>query len=76
MEHEVLIEDFDFVVHYLQVNIGDKIIFRLSNRVPLHAEHIIYGVSETKQLCFESEVLHVSFRLPYLCLAFSHRFSS
>lgn len=57
--YEVLIEDFDFRTHHLRINIGDEVTFRLTKNVPFHAEHIIYGVSDNKMLCFESEVLQV-----------------
>ncbi len=61
MSYEVVIEDFDFLTHQLRVQVGEKIIFKLSNQVPFHAEHIIYGRSDNKLLCFESEVLQVRY---------------
>jgi hypothetical protein len=63
MEHEILIQNFDFVTHHLKVYVGDKIRIRLGNSVPVHAEHVIYGKSDAKQLCFESTVLQVSVEL-------------
>jgi plastocyanin len=61
MNHVIIIQDFDFKIHYLKVNIGDTVTFRLSDRVPFHAEHVIFGEnSENHSLRFESELLQVS----------------
>ena len=62
MNYEIEIEDFDFLTHSLHIKVGDTVTFRLSKQVPFHAEHIIYGTSGNKLLCFESEVLQVSIR--------------
>jgi len=56
----ILIQDFQFMIHSITVALGDTIEFLLSSNVPLHAEHIIYGISCVDSLCFESPLLQVS----------------
>jgi hypothetical protein len=59
-DHNIIIEDFDFVERMITVYVGDTVSFSLSPSVPLHAEHIIYGTSENSLLNFESDVLQIS----------------
>lgn len=66
-DHTIWIEDFDFTDHFVTVYVGDTISFALSGSVPLHAEHIIYGVSETPALNFESDVLQVQKQRSTVC---------
>lgn len=57
--HEIIIQDFQFLISSITIAVGDSIEFKLSSSVPLHAEHIIYGISSINSLCFESPLLQV-----------------
>lgn len=57
----VNIKDFDFDKVEIDIELGDAVEFKLSSSVPLHAEHIVYGTSDIKELRFESPMLQVSF---------------
>lgn len=58
-EHTIWIEDFDFTEHLLTAYVGDTVSFAISPSVPLHAEHMLYAVSENPLLQFESELMQV-----------------
>jgi hypothetical protein len=57
--HEIIIQDFQFLISSITVAVGDSVEFKLSSSVPLHAEHIIYGISSISSLCFETPLLQV-----------------
>ena len=55
----VLIQDYDFTVHHIDIFVDQEIEFALSKDIPQHAEHQLVGISIVKQLCFESPLLQV-----------------
>lgn len=57
--YKVHILDFDFDIHELNVLVGDSLLFSLSPNTPMYAEHVIFGTSDIKALCFESDLLQV-----------------
>jgi hypothetical protein len=56
----VSIRDFNFTVAKIRASIGDILMFELAKSVPVHAEHILFGDSETSELRFRSPLLEVS----------------
>ena len=46
-------------VYQVELFLSQTIEFRLASDVPAHAEHVVVGTSDRKELCFESPVMQV-----------------
>ena len=55
------IEDYSFSRSFVEVKANQRIQFRLSKDVPLHAEHLLFGESTSMALRFEAPLLQVRF---------------
>eukprot|EP01031_Cornospumella_fuschlensis_P033641 gene33641-40696_t len=53
----ISLQDFSFQPAQVRCTVGDVLVFTLHSSTPLHAEHLLYGDSDTPELCFESPVL-------------------
>lgn len=56
----ITIEDFSFGQSEIVAAVGDVLLFKLTDAVPFHAEHLLHGESDVAELCFESPVLQVT----------------
>lgn len=60
LEHLLIIEDYSFAHPITTVHIGDTITFALAGSTKAHVEHSLKGVSDVKELCFETGLLQIN----------------
>ena len=68
------IEDYSFSRSFVEVKTNQRIQFRLSKDVPLHAEHSLFGESTNKALRFEAPLLQVRYYSHFQRQLFSYFF--